>query len=149
MEGNLALFFGVQGSILVGFIFSIVLIEEKENNLHIAFRVMPHSSSAFLMANLEMDSDFGCVTARDFRTSETRDASARLAGAWVRTGTMSALCVAFFAGLGFLVDALRLFIKEQGRFLFIFLKKEATQKSLYIKLKKDFWPGGLFQKSRL
>jgi len=48
----LTMFLGIQGSIMMGFIFSIVLIEEREANLHVAFKVMPNTAFIFLLARL-------------------------------------------------------------------------------------------------
>lgn len=47
-----AMFIGVQIGIMVGFIFSIVLLDEKESKVHLAFKVLPSSNLHFITARL-------------------------------------------------------------------------------------------------
>ena len=46
------MFLGVQAGIMVGFIFSIILLDEKESKVHLAFKVLPNSNLQFIIARL-------------------------------------------------------------------------------------------------
>ena len=46
------MFIGVQAGILVGFVFSIILLDEKESQVHLAFKLLPGSNLSFIIARL-------------------------------------------------------------------------------------------------